>query len=133
MEKTIKQTKKTFRELRETTKNEIASIYKTCKNNAQFVKVFDAILDNNIKTLDEIVSKQKATKKYTDPEMLEELQHNFGKSSAERRRRADLAMEKDTLVLITDERNKNIEMYYIIYSLFILLLVIIQGSVLLFK
>tara|TARA_B100001093_G_scaffold493964_1_gene536828 strand:+ start:263 stop:556 length:294 start_codon:yes stop_codon:yes gene_type:complete len=97
------------------------------------VKVFDAILDNNIKTLDEIVSKQKATKKYTDPEMLEELQHNFEKSSAERRRRADLAMEKDTLVLITDERNKNIEMYYIIYSLFILLLVIIQGSVLLFK
>ena len=50
-----------------------------------------------------------------------------------KRNSKELNLEKNTLILITDQRNKNIELYYVIYIIFVALFVIIQSSILIFK
>ena len=45
----------------------------------------------------------------------------------------NLNMEKDTFVMLSKEKNKNIEIYYIVYILFSVLLLLIESSVVLFK
>ena len=42
-------------------------------------------------------------------------------------------IEQNTKAKIAEQRNKNIDIYYIVYIMFILLLLIIQSSVILFK
>ena len=44
-----------------------------------------------------------------------------------------LNLEKDTFVILSKEKNKNIEIYYIVYILFSVILLLIEGSVVLFK
>ena len=42
-------------------------------------------------------------------------------------------MDKNAKITIAEQKNKDIDIYYIVYILFILLLIIIQSSVVLFK
>jgi hypothetical protein len=42
-------------------------------------------------------------------------------------------IEQNTKAKIAEQRNKNIDIYYIVYVMFIILLLIIQSSVILFK
>ena len=133
MENTIKQTKGTFRELRETERETLKELFSKCETQAAFTKVFNQILDNNLQTLDQIVSKEKLANKYTDPEYIRSIQQLFETSEEKRKKFENLSLEKDTMILITEQRNKNIEMYYIIYIMFIILLLIIEGSVVIFK
>ena len=95
--------------------------------------VFNKILDNNLQTLGEIVSKEKKSREYSDPEMVGEINKTIAELEMQERRNRDLKLEKDTLILMTGQRNKNVELYLTIYIVFIVLLTIIQGSIIIFK
>jgi hypothetical protein len=120
-----------FEDVRNDNLKKINNMLNKCNNNKGALKIFSKLLDNNIDTLQEIESKQKTNFKYSGSKntTVNELNHII-KTLKEQK---DLNLEKDTLLLITEERNKNIELYYIIYILFIVLLLIIQGSIVIFK
>jgi hypothetical protein len=133
MENTINTTQKTFREIRNKNKAELHGLFKQCQTSDAFLAVFNKILDNNVQTLGEIVSKEKQSRKYLDEDMLDEVNKNIAELEMQERRNRDLKMEKETLLLMTEQRNKNIELYLTVYLIFVILLTIIQGSIIIFK
>ena len=133
MDKKINNTKKTFRQVRNTNKAEHQNLFNQCRTSEAFLMVFNKILDNNLQTLGEIVSKEKKSSEYSDPEMVGEINKTIAELEMQERRNRDLKLEKDTLILMTGQRNKNVELYLTIYIVFIVLLTIIQGSIIIFK
>lgn len=130
MNNTIKKTQKSFRELRKENKQQIDALYKKCETNEAFLVVLDRLLDNNIESLNEIVTKMKNIEKNSNTE---EMDNILSKIQLQLQNNKELKLEKDTLILITDQRNKNIEMYYVVYIVFIVLFIIIQTSIIIFK
>ena len=133
MENTIKNTQKTFRQTRNHNKSQLQQLYKQCQTSEAFLAVFNKVLDNNIQTLGEIVSKEKRSRKFSDPELVNSINKSIAELEIQDRRNRDLKMEKETLILMTDQRNKNIELYLTVYLVFVVLLTIIQGSIIIFK
>ena len=133
MENIINKTQKTYSELRADAKRELQTIYKSCKTNEAFLAILNKILDSNLETLGEIVSKMKNIDNKSVPETMRRLDTILNKLSNSEKRNRELKLEKDTLILITDQRNRNIEMYYVIYIVFIVLFIIIQTSIIIFK
>ena len=117
--KKVEDTQETFSDIRNQNKSEIQEIYQKCQTNSAFIAVFDKLLDNNIQTLDEIVSKQKSITKYNNSDALNELNSKIKNLENKKRNSKELNLEKNTLILITDQRNKNIELYYVIYIIFV--------------
>jgi len=124
-------TTNTFALIRNDNLKKINKTINKCQNNKAALKIFNKLLDNNIETLQEIESKQKNNSKYSDSK--DDTMNELNRLIKSLKDKTDLNLEKDTLLLITEERNKNIEMYYIIYILFIVLLLIVQGSIVIFK
>jgi len=131
--KKVENTQDTFLDIRKQNISEIHGLYQKCQSNSAFIAVFDKLLDNNIQTLDEIVSKQKSITKYTNSNSLNELNSKINELEDKKKNSKELKLEKNTLILITDQRNKNIELYYVVYIIFVALFVIIQSSILIFK
>jgi len=131
--KKVENTQDTFLDIRKQNISEIDGLYQKCQTNSAFIAVFDKLLDNNIQTLDEIVSKQKSITKYTNSDSLNELNSKINELEEKKQNSKELKLEKNTLILITDQRNKNIELYYVVYIIFVALFVIIQSSILIFK
>ena len=131
--KKVENTQDTFLDIRKQNIAEIDGLYQKCQTNSAFIAVFDKLLDNNIQTLDEIVSKQKSITKYTNSDSLNELNSKINELEDKKQKSKELKLEKNTLILITDQRNKNIELYYVVYIIFVALFVIIQSSILIFK
>ena len=129
----VKNTQNTFLDVRKQNKSEIQDLYNKCQTNSAFLAVFDNLLDNNIQTLDEIISKQKSITKYNNSESINELNSKINDLEQKKQNSKELKLEKDTLILITDQRNKNIELYFVVYIIFVALFVIIQSSILIFK
>lgn len=129
----VKNTQNTFLDVRKQNKSEIQDLYNKCQTNSAFIAVFDNLLDNNIQTLDEIISKQKSITKYNNSESINELNSKINDLEQKKQNSKELKLEKDTLILITDQRNKNIELYFVVYIIFVALFVIIQSSILIFK
>ena len=129
----VKNTQNTFLDVRKQNKSEIQDLYNKCQTNSAFIAVFDNLLDNNIQTLDEIISKQKSITKYSNSDSINELNNKINELEQKKQNSKELKLEKDTLILITDQRNKNIELYFVVYIIFVALFVIIQSSILIFK
>lgn len=129
----VKNTQNTFLDVRKQNKSEIQDLYNKCQTNSAFIAVFDNLLDNNIQTLDEIISKQKSITKYNNSESINELNSKINDLEQKKQNSKELKLEKDTLILITDQRNKNIELYFVVYIIFVALFVIVQSSILIFK
>ncbi len=130
MNNTIENTQKSFRDIRAENKKKIDELYNKCETNEAFLVVLDRLLDNNIESLNEIVTKMKAIERNSNTE---EIDERLAKLQSKVQDSKELKLEKDTLILITDQRNKNIEMYYVIYIVFIVLFIIIQTSIIIFK
>ena len=127
----IPNTKKSFETIRKSTREMLTNIHNKCKNNSEILKLYNKILDNNIETLQEIESKQFSSDKHSNNK--NDIINKLDALLKDVKKHKDLYLEKNTLLVITEERNKNLEMYYVIYILFITLLFIIQGSVVIFK
>ena len=133
LNKKVNNTQNTFLDVRKQNKSEINELYKKCQSNSAFIAVFDKLLDNNIQTLDEIISKQKSISKYSNSDSINELNSKINDLEQKKQNSKELKLEKDTLILITDQRNKNIELYYVVYIIFVSLFIIVQSSILIFK
>lgn len=133
LNKKVNNTQNTFLDVRKQNKSEINELYKKCQSNSAFIAVFDKLLDNNIQTLDEIISKQKSITKYSNSDSINELNSKINDLEQKKQNSKELKLEKDTLILITDQRNKNIELYYVVYIIFVSLFIIVQSSILIFK
>jgi hypothetical protein len=127
----IKKTTNSFEVIRNSNLNKLNNLFTSCSNNKAALKLFNKLLDNNLETLKEIEGKQFTSNNFSSKKDKEV--NDLNKILAEKQKNKDLILEKDTLILITNNRNKNIEMYYVVYILFIILLLIIQGSIVIFK
>jgi hypothetical protein len=127
----MNKTVNSFELIRKDNLQKINDTLSRCQNNKAALTLFNKLLNNNVETLQEIESKQKTTSNYSGSkdETVRELDHIIRSLKTKK----ELNLEKDTLLLITEERNKNIELYYVIYILFTILLFIIQGSIVVFK
>ena len=94
-------------------------------------KVLRNLLNLNI-NLDKIISCKKneidIKKKKTseNSEILKKLNNEIDEHSK-------LKLQRNSKVKITEQKNSNIDVYYIVYIIFISLLLIIQSSIVLFK
>ena len=93
--------------------------------------VLEEILQLNIKLNSIIINKQnehesKKTVNNETTEVLKEMSNDVDNYKKNK-------IEQNTKTKIAEQRNKNIDIYYIVYVMFILLLLIIQSSVILFK
>lgn len=127
----IPKTNDNFESIRNSNLEKLRNTYNSCNTNRAALILFNKLLDNNIESLVEIESKIMTNLKYNTKkgEIIKEL----NKLLKSKKEKENLNLEKDTLLLITEERNKNIELHYIVYLLFIILLVIIEGSIVIFK
>jgi hypothetical protein len=101
------------------------------KDNTKVLSILDSLVEKNKKFVSQIYNEQNSIKNYE--KLIEKREKVFKKMEAEIVKNTNLNMEKDTFVMLSKEKNKNIEIYYIVYILFSVLLLIIEGSVVLFK
>jgi len=127
----MNKTVNSFELIRKDNLQKINDTLSRCQNNKAALTLFNKLLDNNVETLQEIESKQKTTNNYSGSK--DETVRELDRIIRSLKTKKELNLEKDTLLLITEERNKNIELYYVIYILFTILLFIIQGSIVVFK
>jgi hypothetical protein len=127
----MNKTVNSFELIRKDNLQKINDTLSRCQNNKAALKLFTKLLDNNIETLQEIESKQKTTSEYSGSK--DATMRELNRIITSLKTKKELNLEKDTLLLITEERNKNIELYYVIYIIFTILLCIIQGSIVIFK
>jgi hypothetical protein len=127
----MNKTVNSFELIRKDNLQKINDTLSRCQNNKAALKLFTKLLDNNIETLQEIESKQKTTSEYSGSK--DDTMRELNRIITSLKTKKELNLEKDTLLLITEERNKNIELYYVIYIIFTILLCIIQGSIVIFK
>ena len=126
----MNKTVNSFELIRKDNLQKINDTLSRCQNNKAALKLFTKLLDNNIETLQEIESKQKTTSEYSGSK--DDTMRELNRIITSLKTKKELNLEKDTLLLITEERNKNIELYYVIYIIFTILLCIIQGSIVIF-
>lgn len=111
--------------------NSIYTKYYSKKDYNVLIELLSELVKNNSKTFENIITHKKKEEKINtiktqkDKEY-EKLEQELEKVNA-------LNIERETQLMITKERNKNIEIYYTIYILFSFLLLIIEGSVILIK
>ena len=127
----MNKTVNSFELIRKDNLQKINDTLSRCQNNKAALTLFNKLLDNNVETLQEIESKQKTTNNYSGSK--DETVRELDRIIRSLKTKKELNLEKDTLLLITEERNKNIELYYVIYIIFTILLFIIQGSIVVFK
>jgi len=127
----MNKTVNSFELIRKDNLQKINDTLSRCQNNKAALTLFNKLLDNNVETLQEIESKQKTTSNYSGSK--DETMRELDRIIRSLKTKKELNLEKDTLLLITEERNKNIELYYVIYIIFTILLFIIQGSIVVFK
>ena len=101
------------------------------KDYDKILSILDGLVEKNKKFVTQIYNEQNSLKNYE--KLLEKKDIIFKKMEEEIIKNTNLNMEKDTFVMLSKEKNKNIEIYYIVYILFSILLLLIEGSVVLFK
>lgn len=101
------------------------------KDYDKVLSILDGLVEKNKKFVTQIYNEQNSLKNYE--KLLEKKDIIFKKMEKEIVKNTNLNMEKDTFVMLSKEKNKNIEIYYIVYILFSILLLLIEGSVVLFK
>jgi len=101
------------------------------KDYDKILSILDGLVEKNKKFVTQIYNEQNSLKHYE--KLLEKRDNIFKKMEEEIVKNTNLNMEKDTFVMLSKEKNKNIEIYYIVYILFSVLLLLIEGSVVLFK
>ena len=105
-------------------------LYKN-KNYDKLILLLDSILEKNNTLIKNIYNEQNSIKNFD--KLLKKRQTIYNKMENEITKNTNLNMEKDTFVMLSKEKNKNIEIYYIVYILFSVLLLLIEGSVVIFK
>tara|TARA_B110001450_G_scaffold227731_1_gene227267 strand:+ start:930 stop:1328 length:399 start_codon:yes stop_codon:yes gene_type:complete len=101
------------------------------KDYGKVLSILDGLIEKNNTFLTQIYNEQNSLINYE--KLLEKRDIIFKKMEDEVVKNTNLNMEKDTFVMLSKEKNKNIEIYYIVYILFSVLLLLIEGSVVLFK
>lgn len=101
------------------------------KNNDKVVNILDNLLEKNNNYLDQIYNSKNSIKNYD--KMVSKKDKIVNDIEDEIIKNNTINLEKDTFIVLSKEKNKNIEIYYIVYILFSVLLLIIEGSVILFK
>mgnify|MGYP003993101267 CR=1 FL=1 len=101
------------------------------KDYDKVLSILDGLVEKNKKFVTQIYNEQNSLKNYE--KLIEKKDIIFKKMEEEIIKNTNLNMEKDTFVMLSKEKNKNIEIYYIVYILFSILLLLIEGSVVLFK
>lgn len=101
------------------------------KDYDKVLSILDGLIEKNKKFITQIYNEQNSLINYE--KLLEKRDLIFKKMEDEVVKNTNLNMEKDTFVMLSKEKNKNIEIYYIVYILFSILLLIIEGSIVLFK
>jgi hypothetical protein len=126
--------KSSYEAIRSKNKARFDSIYTKYYSKKDYnvlIELLSELVKNNSKTFENIITHKKKEEKINtiktqkDKEY-EKLEQELEKVNA-------LNIERETQLMITKERNKNIEIYYTIYILFSFLLLIIEGSVILIK
>tara|TARA_A100000164_G_scaffold179669_1_gene159659 strand:+ start:105 stop:503 length:399 start_codon:yes stop_codon:yes gene_type:complete len=105
-------------------------LYKN-QNYDKLILLLDSILEKNNTLIKNIYNEQNSIKNFD--KLLKKRQTIYNKMENEITKNTNLNMEKDTFVMLSKEKNKNIEIYYIVYILFSVLLLLIEGSVVIFK
>jgi hypothetical protein len=110
---------------------QLQETYNDSSKNKVKEEVLEEILQLNIKLNSIIINKQndhesQKTVNNETTEVLKEMSNDVDNYKKNK-------IEQNTKAKIAEQRNKNIDIYYIVYVMFILLLVIIQSSVILFK
>ena len=101
------------------------------KDYDKVLSILDGLIEKNKTFVTQIYNEQNSLINYE--KLLEKRDLIFKKMEDEVIKNTNLNMEKDTFVMLSKEKNKNIEIYYIGYILFSVLLLLIEGSVVLFK
>ena len=101
------------------------------KDYDKVLSILDGLIEKNKTFVTQIYNEQNSLINYE--KLLEKRDLIFKKMEDEVIKNTNLNMEKDTFVMLSKEKNKNIEIYYIVYILFSVLLLLIEGSVVLFK
>jgi hypothetical protein len=101
------------------------------KDYDKVLSIIDGLVEKNKKFVTQIYNEKNSLQNYE--KLLEKREILFKKMEEEIIKNTNLNMEKDTFVMLSKEKNKNIEIYYIVYILFSVLLLLIEGSVVLFK
>ena len=126
--------KQSYEAIREKNKSKVQSMYNKSYNTKDYLKIIDTfshLLDNNKYTFNNMVlhhNKQSQTDSInkTKNEEYDTLYNKLEKIKSKN-------IERETRLMITKERNKNIEIYYTVYILFTFLLLVIEGSIILLK
>jgi len=126
--------KQSYEAIREKNKSKVQSMYNKSYNTKDYLKIIDTfshLLDNNKYTFNNMVlhhNKQSQTDSInkTKNEEYDTLYNKLEKIKSKN-------IERETRLMITKERNKNIEIYYTLYILFTILLLVIEGSIIILK
>ncbi len=120
---------KRYNDTLKTINKDFNSYYKI--DTTKVLTVLDGVIEKNKRFVSQIYNEQNSLKNYE--KLIEKREALFKKMEGEIIKNTNLNLEKDTFVMLSKEKNKNIEIYYIVYILFSVLLLIIEGSVVLFK
>jgi len=111
--------------------NELKKKFNDYKSNKDKEDVLEEILQLNkdVNTIIDEKNKAHETQKTINNETTEVLKEMSNEVDISKKNK----IEQSAKAKIAEQRNKNIDIYYIVYVMFILLLLIIQSSVILFK
>ena len=126
--------KSSYEAIREKNKSRFDSVYTKYYNKKDYNVIIDLLSElvkNNSHTFDTIITHKKKEEQINNIKTQKDKEYE--KLEKELEKVNALNIERETQLMITKERNKNIEIYYTIYILFSFLLLIIEGSVILIK
>ena len=126
--------KSSYEAIREKNKSRFDSVYTKYYNKKDYNVLTDLLSElvkNNSTTFDTIITHKKKEEQINNIKTQKDKEYD--KLEQELEKVNALNIERETQLMITKERNKNIEIYYTIYILFSFLLLIIEGSVILIK
>ena len=126
--------KSSYESIREKNKSRFDSVYTKYYNKKDYKVLIDLLSElvkNNSTTFDTIITHKKKEEQINNIKTQKDKEYD--KLEQELEKVNALNIERETQLMITKERNKNIEIYYTIYILFSFLLLIIEGSVILIK
>ena len=126
--------KSSYEAIREKNKSRFDSVYTKYYNKKDYNVLTDLLSElvkNNSNTFDTIITHKKKEEQINNIKTQKDKEYD--KLEQELEKVNALNIERETQLMITKERNKNIEIYYTIYILFSFLLLIIEGSVILIK
>lgn len=105
--------------------------YSKTKDYDKLYSILNNLIEKNNIYLKQILNEKNSLNNFEKmlekkDKILQDMEKNIVKNNT-------LNLEKDTFVLLSKEKNKNIEIYYIVYILFSVILLLIEGSIILFK